>query len=360
MLFATDDWFAVAENMLADTEPIFIPDKYTDCGKWMDGWETRRRRIPGHDWCIIRLGAAAVVRGLTVDTAHFTGNYAPRISVQGARLEAAEYDALLPVRRSELGSACTAAEAHAVGGLLADRWTELLPMAALRPGYEETRRHHIPVDRNDVCTHLRINIYPDGGIARLRVFGEVQADWSRRPADGCVDVMAMRWGGACVAYSNAHYGHPRNLIRPGRALSMADGWETQRRLDRPAVLCADERTGMLMVPGSEWAVLRLGCVLAGVQRLVVDTLHYKGNYPESVRVEVAALAEGETLQSAQWRELLAVQKLRPNREHVWSVGGTELRNEVALARGWNYVRVTMAPDGGISRVRLWGYRAEEE
>lgn len=344
--------------MLADTEPVFIADKYTDCGKWMDGWETRRRRIPGHDWCIIQLGAGAAVRGLTVDTAYFTGNYAPRISVQGARLPAGAA-ALFPERRSQLGAACTAVEAQAVDALRTAEWTELLPMTELRPGYEETRRNHIAVDRNDVCTHLRINIYPDGGIARLRVFGEVLADWSAAPADGCVDVLAMRWGGACVAYSNAHYGHPRNLLRPGRSLSMADGWETQRRLDRPPVLCADERTGLLLVPGSEWAVLRLGCALAGVQRLVVDTLHYKGNYPASVCVEVAALAAGETLQSAQWRELLPAQRLRPNREHVWTVGGAEMSNEVALGRGWNYVRVTMAPDGGISRVRLWGYRDEE-
>lgn len=368
-MFATDDWFAVAENMLQSSEPVFIADKFTDCGKWMDGWETRRKRIPGHDWCVLKLGAAAAVRGITVDTAHFTGNYAPRISVQGARLGARD-EQLFPERRSAMGGACTAADAKRMEAVGSAQWTELLPMTKLRPGYAETRYNHIAVDRrpDTVCTHLRINIYPDGGIARLRVYGEVQVTVGRLPADVPVDLAAMQNGGSCVAYSNAHYGHPRNLIRPGRAVNMGDGWETQRRLDRPPVLCADERTGLLQVPGSEWAVLRLGAPVARLQRIVVDTLHFKGNFPESVRLEVAAVpnAEADTLQAAEWHVLLPAHKLAAHREHVFEVGtSAALRNDVASSTvGWNYVRVTMVPDGGISRVRVWGLRgdagAEEE
>lgn len=353
--------------MLLDTEPVFIADRYTDCGKWMDGWETRRKRIAGHDWCIVRLGAAGRVRGLTVDTAHFTGNYAPRISVQGVRLSAAEQQ-LLPARRSQLGGACTADEAHRAGdAVCSDRWPELVPMTRLLPGYEATRRNHIAVDEtlansSVICTHLRINIYPDGGIARLRVYGDVHGDVDALPVGRPIDLLAMQNGAACVAYSNAHYGHPRNLLRPGRAAGMADGWETMRRLDRPAVLCTDPGSGLLQVVGSEWAVLRMCAPLGELQSLVVDTLHFKGNYPDAVTVEVARLGAGDTLQSAEWRTLLPTQKLQPNREHVWRVGGTggeALRNDVATASGWNYVRVTMAPDGGISRVRLVGLRAVE-
>lgn len=361
MLFATDDWFAVAENMLLSSEPIFIADKFTDCGKWMDGWETRRKRIPGHDWCIIKLGAAAAIRGITVDTAHFTGNYAPRISVQGARLSSRD-ELLFPQRNSKIGSACSAAEVQRLDALATEQWTELLPMTKLRPGYAESRNNHIAINRRQpdaICTHLRINIYPDGGIARLRVYGEVHADISRLPFNEPIDLAAMQNGGSCVAYSNAHYGHPRNLIRPGRALNMGDGWETQRRLDRPPILQADERTGLLQVPGSEWAVLRLGAPVARLQRVVVDTLHFKGNFPESVRLEVASVANGmATLQSAEWHELLPPHKLAANREHVFEVTGSGgvTRNDVASAAGWNYIRVTMVPDGGISRVRVWGLR----
>ena len=82
VLSATDDFFAPKENLLKASEPLWLPDKYVDTGKWMDGWETRRHRAPDHDWCVIRLGAPGIVRGIVADTAHFKGNFPERCSLE--------------------------------------------------------------------------------------------------------------------------------------------------------------------------------------------------------------------------------------------------------------------------------------
>lgn len=227
-------------------------------------------------------------------------------------------------------------------------WPEIVPMTNMQPGYEATRRNYVPVNCADdqIVSHIRVNIYPDGGIARLRVFGVVHPITDNLNDDEEIDLVAMLNGGTCVSYSNAHYGHPRNLIRPGQGVNMGDGWETMRRMDRPAILTAD-RWGMLDVPGSEWAIMKM-CCIGQVDRIVIDTKHFKGNYPDSVKVDIARLGDGETLSSAVWRPLLVSQKLMANREHYY-------RDELVEQVG-SHLRITMAPDGGMSRVRVFGRR----
>lgn len=348
MIFSTDDWFATAENMLKDTEPVFIADKYTECGKWMDGWETRRKRIPGHDWCIVKLGAPCNIKGILVDTAFFTGNYAPRISIQGACLS--EYDeSLLPSRQNKLGSACSTEEVQMISEVKSECWPELVEMTNLKPGYEDTRKTYISVDSNEVCSYIRVNMYPDGGIARLRVYGTVVPDLCQFDCNDIIDLVAMENGGTCVGYSNAHFGHPRNLIKPNRGINMGDGWETMRRLDRPAILEADSN-GILKVPGCEWAIIKM-CCSGYVNEVVVDTLHFKGNFPDSVKIEGTILSAEETLSSAKWITILQSQKLSANKEHFY-------KNEIHVDGPFSHIRVTMSPDGGISRVRLFGQKAE--
>ncbi|KAJ6649349.1 Allantoicase [Pseudolycoriella hygida] len=347
VIFATDDWFASAESMLQNTEPVFIADKYTEFGKWMDGWETRRKRIPGHDWCIVKLGAPCNIKGILVDTAFFTGNYAPRISIQGASLSEYE-ESLLPHRQGKMGTACSADELQMISKLKTECWPELVEMTSLKPGYEETRKTYISVDSNEVCTYIRVNIYPDGGIARLRVFGTVVPDLSQFDCNDVIDLIAMENGGTCVGYSNAHFGHPRNLIKPNRGVNMGDGWETMRRLDRPAILEADSN-GILKVPGCEWAIIKM-CCLGYVSEIVVDTCHFKGNFPDSVKIEGTILSPEETLSSAKWVTILANQKLSANKEHFY-------KNEIHVDGPFSHVRITMSPDGGISRVRLFGQKA---
>ena len=241
--FATDEFFAAKERLIDFSEPVFIDDKYDDHGKWMDGWESRRRRTPGHDYCVIRLGVPGIIRGLDINTSYFTGNYPPQASID----------------------ACVSDEENPHDG-----WVELLEKIDL----DGDTHHLIPVHNDNSWTHLRLNIFPDGGIARLRVFGEVQR--TAPEEEGVSDLIAMRHGGRALSCSDEHYGSMHNLNLPGRGINMGDGWETARRRG----------------PGNDWVILALGQP-GTISRVEVDTAHFKGNYPDRVSVEVASFASNE-------------------------------------------------------------------
>ena len=268
VIFASDDWFAAAENLLQDGEPVWR-EGFTEQGKWMDGWESRRKRIEGHDWCVIELGLPGTILGLQLDTSFFTGNYAPRASVQGTWLE--EAPAVVTGRTGQAGAAASPAMWEEVAALRSEDWPSLMDRAALGSGYRDTCNNYFPSRQTGPVTHIRLNIFPDGGVARLRAYGMAAAPVPAPP--GPLDLLAARLGGLCLGYSDAHYGHPRNLIRAGAGCDMGDGWETARRLDRPSVLQADS-AGILQVPGKEWAIFRLG--LPGrITAVIVDTNHFK-------------------------------------------------------------------------------------
>jgi allantoicase len=308
-LAASDEFFAAKDNLVQPGRGIFIPDKFTSRGKWMDGWETRRRRTPGHDWCVLRLGLSGRIRGVDVDTNHFVGNHPERASLD----------------------ACFRAGAASVAALVSPktRWTEILPASALRSGSQNL----FPIESDDVWTHVRLNIFPDGGVARLRVYGEVRVDpvalvRTRR----IIDLAAIGNGGLVLAASDMHFGAKDNLIMPGRSKNMGDGWETKRRRG----------------PGHDWLILRLGA-RGRLERIEVDTNHFKGNYPESASLEGgdAADASLETLrdESFAWREILPRTKLRAHHRHFFT----------PAARGpFTHVRFRIFPDGGVSRLRLHG------
>src|SRR5256714_7247579 len=206
VLYANDEFFAPKEHLLKAATPIFREGEYTDRGKWMDGWETRRRRTPGFDWCLIRLGLPGVVRGVVVDTSFFRGNYPEQCSIE----------------------ACTVDGQPDVEQLLSETnvWRELLPQAQLNGD----SLNSFTVQHEERVTHLRLKIYPDGGVARLRVYGEVAPDWSRiARGGGLVDLAAVEHGGLVIACSDMFFGHRHNLIMPGRAADMSDGWAAKRR-----------------------------------------------------------------------------------------------------------------------------------
>ncbi|KAG5462900.1 MAG: Allantoicase repeat-domain-containing protein, partial [Olpidium bornovanus] len=309
VLFATDDFFAVAENMISRAEPACDPARFTDFGKWMDGWETRRKRIAGHDWCILELGLSGTIEGIEVDTAYFTGNNAPRVSVQAACLEPGECYLLqtlsvkatlfhIPPPFAEMGTAATAAEIRAAEAVASDRWETILPISNLGPGRPETRHSLFKVDgKGRRWTHLRhvINMHPDGGIARLRVYGNVVRDWSSVKVEERVDLASPEFRGvglsfdpaardAALLHSDAHYGKPAYCLGLGRAVGMFDGWETARNPNRPPEFKTGD-DGCLIAPGSQWAVFELGHP-GTVEEVEIDTYHFKGNYPESCLVEV--------------------------------------------------------------------------
>ncbi len=303
--FATDDFFAAKERLIQPSRPVFIDDKYDDHGKWMDGWESRRRRTPGYDHCIIRLGVPGIVRGVDIDTSHFTGNYPPQASIDtcSSDVDAPE-----------------------------DGWTELLAKTALRGN----DHHYVDVDNEQVWTHLRLNIYPDGGIARLRVFGEVRPDLAG--IEGVIDLVALKNGGRAIACSDEHFGSMHNLNVIGRGVNMGDGWETARRRG----------------PGNDWVILALGH--AGiVERVEVDTAHFKGNYPDRVSIEAAMLDGSEDIvaDSDRWQTLLPESKLAMDQQHFFE-------RELQPVGAVSHIRMSIYPDGGISRLRLYGKVASKE
>lgn len=244
-----------------------------------------------------------------------------------------------------LGRAASKSDFDKISKLNSDKWRELVPITNLAPGYEDTRYTCLSVDSEEVYTHIRLNMFPDGGIARLRVYGTVQQNHFVQSRSGEIDILALQNGARCVQFSNAHYGHPRNLIKPGRGVNMGDGWETARRLDRPHVIEVDE-DGILLIPGSENAIFQLAgdCNINSIE---VDTNHFKGNFPDNICVEGTALADGTLLDSAEWTTILPKQKLSAHRQHHY-------KKEILSHGPFNLVRINIAPDGGLSRVRILG------
>jgi len=327
-------------------------------GKWMDGWETRRKRIPGHDWCIIKLGLPGKVCGIELDTSFFTGNYAPRASVQAIWLD--EPPALEP-RQGGAGKAASKAQFAAANKIGSDKWKTIVEMSALGAGYKDSCKTYLVVKDPEPFTHIRLNIFPDGGVARLRAYG-VAVPSLPDSEYTLLDLVSANMGGVCIGYSDAHYGHPRNMIKTGRGKDMGDGWETARRLDRPPVLLADEK-GILQVPGSEWAAFKLG--LPGYVRAVeVDTNHFKGNYPDSVIIEAANITQpgddemikdillGQNSED-KWKVLLPACKLSAHKQHYFPM------EQLACVDRITHIRVRMFPDGGISRVGILGRHHKE-
>jgi len=297
--YATDEFFAAKERLIDFAEPVFIDDKYDDHGKWMDGWESRRKRSAGHDHCIINLGVAGVVHGVDIDTSFFTGNFPPQASIE----------------------ACVSQDEIPAGG-----WTEILGQTDL----EGDAHHYLAIKSDSVWTHLRLNIFPDGGIARLRVYGEVQTDFSA--VAGTVDLAALENGGRAIDCSDEHYGSMHNLNVAGRGVNMGDGWETARRRG----------------PGNDWVILALGHT-GVVERVEVDTAHFKGNYPDRVSLEAAMYTDDDEVahDSSGWQTLLPEAKLDMDKQQFFE-------DELLSIGAVSHVRMSIYPDGGVSRLRLHG------
>jgi allantoicase len=310
VLAANDDFFAPKENLLKAAAPVWIADKYTDLGKWMDGWETRRRRTPGYDWCIVKLGLPGVVHGVIVDTAYFKGNYPDH-----CELESCAVDGDPGVTQLEDP---------------ATKWSTLLAKSPLA-GDSQNR---FDISSSGRITHLRLKIYPDGGVARLRVYGEVIPDWpALERAGGEIDLAAVEHGGWVIVSSDMFFGSRNNLIQPGRSTGMHDGWETRRRRG----------------PGHDWCIIRLGAA-GTIRRVEVDTAFFKGNFPDSCSLEVCKAArdvtEPDALAALPWEEILPNSKLKANSLHVF-------QNNILDAGEATHARFHIYPDGGVARLRLF-------
>ena len=307
VLYATDDFFAEKENLIKPTRGIFITDKYTERGKWMDGWESRRKRTPGHDWAVIQLATSGKIKGFDIDTNFFLGNHPPHASIEAANLsegiDESDWDKI--------------------------SWKEILPKSHLDAGSQ----NFYLSNSDEIFTHIRLHIYPDGGVARLRVYGEVFKNWNDISVEHEIDLVAAINGGKALACNDMFFSAMGNLIMPERGVNMGDGWETKRN-----------RT-----PNNrDWVILKLAHI-GKVEKIVVDTCHFKGNYPDSCSIEFCNNNNDESVihNDVEWKTLLTQQKL--NADHIH-----EFSKEVNKENIVTHVRLNIFPDGGISRLRLIG------
>jgi len=303
VVYATDDFFAAKERLIEPADPVFVADKYDDHGKWMDGWESRRKREPGHDYCIVRLGIPGVVRGLDINTRFFTGNYPPAASVD----------------------ACLSDQDIPEAG-----WRELVPQRTLAGD----SHHYLPIDDDRRISHLRLNIYPDGGVARMRIYGEVMPDNDKLEPGRTIDLLALQNGGRALLCNDEHFGSMHNLNLAGRGINMGDGWETARRRE----------------PGNDWVILALACP-GIVESVEIDTAHFKGNYPDRAAIQAKLVVDADRgqleLQSRDWPFLLPESKLEMDRQQRFD-------SELADIGPVSHIRLSIYPDGGVSRLRIFG------
>lgn len=303
--WANDELFASRDNLISAADAVFSPATFGARGQVYDGWETRRRRQPGHDEAIVRLGVPGLVRGVDIDTSHFIGNFPPEASVE----------------------ACALPGYPDVDALLGAEWRPLVPRSPLVG--DTHNRFRVPCtddDQGQLVTHVRLQIYPDGGVARLRVHGEPMPD-PRLLDRGPFDLAALEHGGLVTGASNAFFGSPSRLIDPGPARTMGEGWETARRRD----------------DGHDWVELTLATV--GVVRLLeLDLTHFVGNAPGSCRVlgrDAQRGADGP----APWRTVLRRTDVLPGVRHRFLA-----TDEFAASE----LRLEVFPDGGMARLRAYG------
>lgn len=309
-LAASDDFFAEKENLLKESASIFIPDKYTDRGKWMDGWESRRKRNSGNDWCIIELGLPGTIHGVDIDTSHFLGNHPAYASIDAIRTTTDQTE-------KELENS--------------DDWQEILPRSPLAPGMQNM----FTVSDNSTWTHLRLNIYPDGGVARLRVYGDVTPDIPDQKAE--IDLVALANGGKAIACSDMFFSPMTNLIMPGRAKNMGGGWESKRRRGH----------------GHDWVILKTTAP-GFINSIEVDTNHFKGNYPDSCTIDACLTdksIDGLNWHNFSWTRILDEQKLKAHHQHLFD-------DELLENGPFSHIRLNIYPDGGVSRLRVNGTLAK--
>jgi allantoicase len=303
VIYKTDDFFASANRIISPTEPVFKVGVFDKHGKWMDGWESRRKRTAGHDFIIIKLGKPGTIKKVDVDTSHFNGNQPAMISIEGANSNSNKINQL--------------------------KWQPLLSKKKTKAN----SHHYFTVNSNKVFTHIKFNIFPDGGVARLRLYGSIAK--SSKLKNKKINLASLLDGSSVIACNNEHFGKAENILAPGKAKNMGDGWETRRRRDK----------------GFDWLILNS---LDGkeIDKIEISTHHFKGNFPSHCSLQVAYLPNSKNSKqivksSIKWKYLLKNAKLSANKVHVF-------KNNLMKKDKINFIRINIFPDGGISRFRIYG------
>ena len=303
VIYKTDDFFASANRIISPTEPVFKVGVFDKHGKWMDGWESRRKRTAGHDFIIIKLGKPGTIKKVDVDTSHFNGNQPAMVSIEGANSKSNKINQL--------------------------KWQPLLSKKKTKAN----SHHYFTVNSNKVFTHIKFNIFPDGGVARLRLYGSIAK--SNKLKDKKINLASLLDGSSVIACNNEHFGKAENILAPGKAKNMGDGWETRRRRGK----------------GFDWLILNS---LDGkeIDKIEISTHHFKGNFPSHCSLQATYLPNSKNSKqivksSTKWKYLLKDAKLSANKVHVF-------KNNLMKKDKINFIKINIFPDGGISRFRIYG------
>ena len=306
----SDEFFGEATRMLSDQEPVFIEDKYDTHGKWMDGWESKRRRDGGNDWAIIKLGSPGIISTIEVDTSFFTGNFPPFFSLEGTDSKK------IPKNDNE--------------------WVPLITKSSLIGD----QKNNFNIESNITLSYVRLQIFPDGGVARLRLFGEVKYDWSNFNNNELIEFSSLNLGGSIITFNNAHYGDVSALLSLGRGKTMGDGWETRRRRE----------------PGNDWIIIKLA-KKAIVKNIEIDTAHFKGNFPDQASIQAVSTSSELNVKniikdSEKWDFILNKTKLKADNIHKFNL-------DLNSQKEATHIRLNIYPDGGVSRLRIFGIKSND-
>ena len=304
VVFKTDEFFAPAKRIINPWPPIFKEGVFDKHGKWMDGWETRRKRGKGHDYLILKLGKPGRIYKVDVDTSYFSGNQPRQIS-----LDACFSNKKVPNKNS--------------------KWVKIIKKKSTKPN----SHHFFNVNNKSIFTHVKLNIYPDGGVARIRIYGSMEI--KKKFKNKVINLTSVLNGATPIACNNEHFGRAENILAPGKGKNMGDGWETRRSRGK----------------NFDWLILK--CAAPGkINKIQIDTHHFKGNYPDKCSLQAAYLNnkisdKNIINESKKWKLLLNKVKLRAHKKH-------NFRNKLMKNKKINYIRINIFPDGGISRIRAFG------
>ena len=304
IIFKTDDFFAAAHRILNINAPVFKDRLFDKHGKWMDGWETRRRRSKGFDYLILKLGKPGKIFDIDIDTTHFNGNQPTHASVEGC------------LSRNKPNEKT--------------KWINLLGKKKL----EANRNHSFKSQNKSVFNYIRLNIFPDGGVARLRLYGKIEME-KNFLSNKNINLTSVLNGASIIGCNNEHFGRAENIIAPGKGKNMGDGWETRRSRGK----------------NFDWLIIKFGKP-GLIKKLEIDTHHFKGNYPDTCSIQTANITKNLSNKSIvnnskNWKIILNKSKLSAHKKHIFKKFLIKRSKE-------NYLRINIYPDGGISRIRAFG------
>ena len=304
IIFKTDDFFAAAHRILKTDIPVFKDGLFDKHGKWMDGWETRRRRSKGYDYLVLKLGKPGKIFDIDIDTSHFNGNQPTHASLEGC------FSRSKPNKKT--------------------KWTRLLGKKKLGPN----KNHNFKSQNKSTFNYIRLNIFPDGGVARLRLYGKIEID-KKTINNENINLTSVLNGASIVGCNNEHFGRAENIIAPGKGKNMGDGWETRRSRGK----------------NFDWLIIKFGKP-GLIKKLEIDTHHFKGNYPDSCSIQTAIINKDLSnnlivKNSKNWKFILNKSKLSAHKKHVFKKFLIKRNKE-------NYLKINIYPDGGISRIRAFG------